>query len=60
MPERGACYDGLTPRGVNRNQGAESTLMWLMASEHTRAVRASHRPEPARDRPETSAVRATA
>lgn len=25
----GACYDGLTPEGVNRNQGAESTLAWL-------------------------------
>ncbi len=38
-PERGACHDGLTPRGVNLNQGAESTLMWLMAAEHIRAVR---------------------
>jgi hypothetical protein len=38
-PERGACKDGLTPRGVNANEGAESTLMWLMASEHTRATR---------------------
>jgi hypothetical protein len=60
VPERGAGYDGLTPRGVNRNQGAESTLMWLMAAEHIRVVRAGHRTEPARDRPETSAVRATA
>jgi hypothetical protein len=39
-PERGACFDGLTPRGVNTNQGAESTLMWLIASEHIRALRA--------------------
>jgi hypothetical protein len=26
---RGACYDGLTPRGVNQNQGAESLLAYL-------------------------------
>jgi hypothetical protein len=39
-PGRGACCDGLTPRGVNTNQGAESTLMWLLALEHVRAIRA--------------------
>jgi hypothetical protein len=38
-PERGASHDGLTPRGVNTNQGAESTLMWLLALEHIRATR---------------------
>ncbi len=38
-PLRGAGYDGLTPDGVNTNQGAESTLMWLSALEHIRAVR---------------------
>lgn len=27
----GGCYDGLTPKGVNQNQGAESTLAFLMA-----------------------------
>ena len=27
--ECGACFDGLHPRGVNRNQGAESTLAYL-------------------------------
>lgn len=26
---RGACYDGLQPTGLNRNQGAESTLAYL-------------------------------
>jgi hypothetical protein len=40
IPERGASFDGLTPRGVNTNQGAESTLMWLIASEHIRQLRA--------------------
>lgn len=38
-PKRGASYDALTPHGVNTNQGAESTLMWLIAAEHTRAAR---------------------
>jgi len=32
----GGCFDALTPRGVNENQGAESTLMWLTALEHMR------------------------
>ncbi len=27
----GGCYDGLTPQGVNRNEGAESTLSFLGA-----------------------------
>ena len=40
-PSRGASYDGLTPDGVNANQGAESTLMWLMALETIRAMRES-------------------
>ena len=35
----GACFDGLTRRGTNKNQGAESTLMWLTALEHMRAHR---------------------
>jgi len=27
----GGCYDGLTEEGVNRNQGAESLLSWLLS-----------------------------
>jgi hypothetical protein len=38
-PATGAGHDGLTPHGVNLNQGAESTLMWLTALEHIRALR---------------------
>jgi hypothetical protein len=38
-PGRGGCHDGLMPGGVNLNQGAESTLMWLSALEHMRAIR---------------------
>lgn len=30
-PETGGCCDGLHHAGVNSNQGAESTLSWLMA-----------------------------
>jgi hypothetical protein len=30
-PGTGGCHDGLTPTGVNENQGAESTLAWLSA-----------------------------
>jgi hypothetical protein len=38
-PARGACRDGLEPSGLNLNEGAESTLMWLTAAEHIRAIR---------------------
>ena len=38
-PARGACCDGLEMAGVNMNEGAESTLMWLVAAEHIRALR---------------------
>ena len=38
-PGRGACFDGLTGAGVNTNEGAESTLMWLIAAEHVRSFR---------------------
>ena len=36
---RGSCCDGLTPSGVNLNEGAESTLMWLIAVETMRELR---------------------
>ena len=28
----GACYDGINPKGLNENQGAESTLAFLLAT----------------------------
>lgn len=31
-PKSGRCLDGLTPRGVNRNSGAESVLAYQLAS----------------------------
>ena len=39
-PTTGAGADGIGPAGISRNQGAESTLMWLIALEHMRALRA--------------------
>jgi hypothetical protein len=38
---RGSCHDGLTPDGVNLNEGAESTLMWLTALEQLREIRST-------------------
>ena len=29
--ETGGCFDGLQATGVNENQGAESTLSWLIS-----------------------------
>ena len=40
-PATGGCHDGLTPDGPNENQGAESTLMWLIALEEMRELRRS-------------------
>jgi hypothetical protein len=37
-PAIGGCGDGLSPIGVNANQGAESTLAWLAATECVRAT----------------------
>jgi hypothetical protein len=37
--QHGACFDGLTRDGVNLNQGAESTLVWLIAQAHARRAR---------------------
>jgi hypothetical protein len=34
----GACFDGLEPMGVNRNQGAESTLAFLCTELHSFAA----------------------
>ena len=39
--DRGTSGDGLTATGVSANEGAESTLMWLSALEHIRAMRAT-------------------
>ena len=62
-PVHGAGFDGLTPGGVNTNQGAESTLMWLIALEHVRAIREGGRsavaaePERPSERPLAAAAR---
>jgi hypothetical protein len=36
--QTGACFDGLAPTGVNRNQGAESTLAYLWTELHSFAA----------------------
>jgi hypothetical protein len=41
-PSTGGCHDGLEPDSVNANQGAESTLAWLLALERVRMLRDSH------------------
>lgn len=40
-PATGGCRDGLGRDEVNENQGAESTLAWLLALETMRTMRAS-------------------
>jgi hypothetical protein len=55
-PSTGGCHDGLEADGVNANQGAESTLAWLMALERIRVLReattgASRLPDPSSARP---------
>ena len=38
-PGRGGCRDGLGADGCNENQGAESTLAWLVSVERIRVMR---------------------
>lgn len=52
----GACHDGLTPDGVNLNQGAESTLMWQSTLECVRRVRRTRDSGSARPLPRTPAL----
>jgi hypothetical protein len=42
-PSVGGCGDGLSAIGVNANQGAESTLAWLSATECVRATLSADR-----------------
>jgi len=36
-PARGSCHDGLSPTGLNLNEGAESTVLYLLAlQDHVR------------------------
>jgi glycosyltransferase involved in cell wall biosynthesis len=44
-PETGGCRDGLHPDRANQNQGAESTLSFLMALLEMRSLQESERPE---------------
>jgi hypothetical protein len=40
-PSTGGCRDGLSPNGVNENQGAESTLAWLSALTQMHSLKAA-------------------
>lgn len=42
----GSCFDALQASGVNRNQGAESTLAWLSTALHNESLLQSHRDNP--------------
>ena len=44
------CHDGLTPAASTRNQGAESTLMWLIGRSSTSALRRASAAPADRDR----------
>jgi mannose/cellobiose epimerase-like protein (N-acyl-D-glucosamine 2-epimerase family) len=38
-PETGGCHDGLTPKGLNLNQGAEATVSYLLARLELELIR---------------------
>ncbi|MGE0376313.1 MAG: hypothetical protein AB7Q45_12955 [Planctomycetaceae bacterium] len=44
--QSGACFDGLQSAGVNRNQGAESTLAYLWTESQSAPVRPAATPRP--------------
>ena len=48
-PSTGGCRDGLHPERVNENQGAESTLAFLMALLEMRLLGEVDRPKSRRD-----------
>ena len=43
--ETGGCRDGLHPEGVNENEGAESTLAWLLSVDAIRSLNLLEQPE---------------
>ena len=56
-PATGACYDGLQPDWVNQNQGAESTLAFLLSLLELRATEAEPLAEEAAAKPSDSCRR---
>jgi hypothetical protein len=42
----GGCFDGLQPNGINRNQGAESTLAFLATEWQNAALKNRRSPRP--------------
>jgi hypothetical protein len=43
--ETGGCRDGLHPEGVNENEGAESTLAWLLSVHAIRSLNLVDKPQ---------------
>ena len=41
--DNGGCYDGITPKGLNLNMGAESTVCYLSAALEIQSVKHQHR-----------------
>jgi hypothetical protein len=39
----GGCYDGLTPKGLNLNMGAEASVCYLSAALEIQSVKRNHR-----------------
>lgn len=54
-PGTGGGFDGLDPHGVNRNQGAESTLAFVATMAQTRTLRRAR--QAARSRPAAASAR---
>jgi len=42
-PQTGTCHDGINPRGVNLNEGAESVLAWQLATCGMRRIARANR-----------------
>jgi hypothetical protein len=40
--ENGSCYDGITPKGLNLNMGAEATVCYLIATLEIQSLKTPH------------------
>jgi len=41
--DTGGCYDGITPKGLNLNIGAEASVCYLSAALEIQSVKCNHR-----------------
>jgi hypothetical protein len=56
-PNTGGCRDGLTPNGINQNQGAESTLAWLLSLVSLQKVQAGQAAIPSSTKTQLISIR---